>query len=165
MNEPVHILGQNKKTICRICGKFSHPFTTKCNYNDLVSRIDNLLNANSAIPHILEANVEATDLANTFRVLAQDTSRALGLCEEVILEFDNGPIIWARFKERLEKKWPKTSALATEENQKASSPKSTTPSETESNRCIEGTPPGETTAPDSSQSTPSAMPVEKEQRL
>lgn len=105
-HDAIPILGKPK--FCDTCGKRAHPFNTKCGYADLVERVSKLLEANRAIPAILQANVEAVETANTFRRLANGASRAVLLCEKTVMEFDNGTQIWKRFQERLEEEGVQT---------------------------------------------------------
>lgn len=161
MNSNIHILGQKK--ICKTCGRPAHPFTTKCNYNDLVKRIELLVEANSLIPGLLEANKEAVGTANMFRKIAKDSAKAISICEQVVMQFGIGKVIWTKFQKELEKAWP-TSAQDTEEILKDSNPKNTIQNETENKPCTEETTPGEDTAQDSSQSTTNATPAEREQQ-
>ena len=156
MDSNIPIIGQ-KKRACGTCGKV-HPFA-KCRYEDLISRIGKLSAANQAIPSLFEANKELTTLANTFRVMAKDSAMALLICEKAVMEFDNGPNVWARFQERLEKEWPQTSSQGTGETQDLSSQESTTPNETGSKLSTETILTGDPTAQDSSQLTNAAMRV------
>ncbi len=162
-NGAIPILGK-KPRHCNICGKNYHPFDVRCVYGHLVERIKSLLEANSAIPGILATNTEVTDLANTYKKLAQDTAMALVICEKAVMEFENGTQVWKRFQERLQEiGCQKVSLPATDATQEASSQKSTTPSETESKPCTEETTPGESIAPGSSQKMDGVTPVENEQ--
>lgn len=149
MNSEIPIIGQKKK-LCRLCGRHSHPFTTQCNYRDLVKRIELLLEANGAIPSLLEMNKEVTTIAKTFEDLFKKTSKSLEIVEEVIKEFPEGEIIWSRFKKRLEELWPETSSQDTEERVNPSSPGNMPQSEIVNKQCTEGMTTGEITAEGSS---------------
>lgn len=149
-NPAIPIIGAKKKTTCTFCARPSHPFTTKCNYNDLTSRIKNLLDRNALLPELIRQNKELVEMGVTFQTQFDNISKALLICEKTVMEFENGPNIWKRFQERLDKElWVKTLSPGTGESQQPSSPKSTTQSETESKPSTGETQAGETTAPDS----------------
>lgn len=151
MNNAIPIIGTKQKSVCRHCGRPSHPFTTKCNYNDLLAKIEKLTQANSIIPSIMQANSETTKIANTFRVVAENTAKAIVLLEEMVREQPNGEELWESFKVRLGDKWEAvTSVQGIGENTSPLSPESTIQSVTESKPSTDQTAPGETTAPDSS---------------
>lgn len=154
----IPILGRKK--ICRICGESSHPFTTKCNYNTLVKRIQLLAEANDLIPSLLAANDKLTQAANNFRRLAKDSATVITVCESTVKEFDNGEHIWARFLERLEKEWPQTSSLDIDENLLRSNQEPTSLTKTNGTVSTSETAPGTTTEQDSSPLIPGATPAE-----
>ena len=114
--ENLHILGQPKKKICEYCGRHAHPFTTKCQHNDLTSRIRNLLDRNALMPQLIEQNKELREMALTFEAQFDNIAKTLLLCEQVVMEEPNGKDIWNKFTDRMEKQWPKkTSSPGTEE--------------------------------------------------
>lgn len=134
--------------ICNICGE-AHAIQNRCSYDALTRRIVKLLETNKHVPSLMQANVEATDLANTFKHMAQDAAKALVICEKAVMEFDNGPQIWTRFQERLEQEWPKTKETSNPDTeQQLSLPESTTPSETENKPCTGEIVPGKAIEPD-----------------
>lgn len=154
MDNAIPILGQKPK-ICEICGQRAHPFNTKCSYPALVERIKRLLEANRTIPSILQANSDAIKTANTFKMLLADSAWMLDTLEKLIKEreYGDGEEIWKQFMGKIEemKKCQKTSSQGTGGELENSSPENTTQSETESKQCTGETPPGEATAPGSSQ--------------
>ena len=158
MNNAIPILGQKKKTMCPHCGMHSHPFTTKCDYNALRSRVERLSEQVNMMGPLLQANKEATDLANMFRKIAKDSAMAIAICETTVKEFPNGDEIWKKFQERLEKEWP-TLSQGTEEKANLSNQKNTIQNETENSSSTEETTGGETSAESSSHTTQSATPV------
>ena len=156
MDNAIPILGHKPK-ICKICGQRAHPFNTKCSYPALVERIKKLLEANRTIPSLLQANSDAIKTANTFKMLLADSAGMLDCLEKVVKEHAAGDEIWKNFMTKLEdwkkekEQCRKTSSPDTGGELGNSNPENTTPSETESKQCTEETPPGETTAPGSSQ--------------
>lgn len=148
----IHILGQSKKKmICEFCGRHAHPFNIRCDYNDLKSRIKNLMDRNSLIPHLTRQNRDLSEIGLTFQHQFDRVTQALIICEEVIKEEITGTAIWNKFEERLEAKWEKTTPQDINEKLKILSQESIIPSETESNPCTVETTPGEIIAPDSLQ--------------
>lgn len=159
----IPIIGQKKKA-CVSCGKI-HPFA-KCRYEDLISMVAHLVQANQMIPGLIQANTEVTALANTFRTMAKDSAMAIIIAEKVVMKYENGPNIWKDFQETLEREWPKAiTNQDTTETQDLSSPENTIQSETGSKPCTETILNGDPTAPDSSQLTNAAMHAEARQPL
>lgn len=117
-----------------------HSLKSRCSHDALVRRISKLAEANKLIPSIMKANKEATDLANTFRMTARDVSRAIAICQELILEQPGGTEIWIEFEKRLEQRWEKTSPQDTD--QQHLSPGNLILSETENKLSTEETPTG-----------------------
>lgn len=149
MDSNILVLDKKIKKVCEFCGRYAHPFTTKCNYTDLTSRIRNLLDRNAMLPELIQHNRELSQMALTFQTQFDNITKAMTLIEEVVLGYPNGQEIWGKFQERLGEIWPEISSQDTIEKQNSSSPESTTQSETESKPCIAGMTPGENIALDS----------------
>lgn len=148
--------------ICEICGE-AHAIQNRCSYDALTRRVAKLLQANKYVPALMEANKEATVLAETFRKLANDSAKAILICEKAVMSFPNGTEIWAHFQKKLEEAWPKESTNQDTEG-KASAELSTS-NETENKKCTEATPHGENTVRDFSPLILNATPAESPQEL
>jgi hypothetical protein len=98
---------------------------------------------------MLEMNKEATKLAINFRDMFEKSSKALLLCEQVVMKYPDGTLIWDEFQKKLEELWPETSSPDTEGNQRLLSQENTTPTESASKPCTGEMTAGETTAPSS----------------
>lgn len=129
-----------------------HAPLTKCERRALVNKILRIQQENKVIPSIMAVNNETMIEATACFKMAQDAGKAIMICEQVVMEFDNGPNIWDRFQKRLEEVWPrKIISPATEELQPQEG--LSTPNETPSKLSTEETTPGGSTATDSSPST------------
>jgi hypothetical protein len=158
----IPIIGQKKPRFCKICAKNAHPFTTKCQYNALVERIEQLIATNSFGSDTLQ---KVTIAADTFRQIALDTAKAMEVCERTIMSLPNGEEIWTKVTKNLEEVWEKTSPPGIEETAENSSPGNTTQSEKENKISIAQTPPGESTANVSSELIRNATRAESEPPL
>jgi hypothetical protein len=116
-----------------------------------VSRVTKLLEANKLIPGLMEANKELTELAETFRRIADQAAKAIYICEKTVMTFDNGTEVWDKFNKRLEEAWPKTTNLGTEDQQATLNQENIIQSGIENKHSTEAILSGETTAPGSLQ--------------
>ena len=106
---------------CPICAQ-NHAAHVGCRWDALKQRVVRLLQSNSMIPGLIEANKEAMEISKTFQKVARDTSKAIFLCEKVIMEFPNRHEIWGAFKKRLGEEWEEPTSLGTEETQHQEEP-------------------------------------------
>lgn len=134
---------------CNMCGT-THSMQSKCSHNDLMRRIQKLLEANSMIPSILQANKEAVETAKQFQILLKIADKSNEILQQILLSHGE---VGEKIKEAYMSgvnEWVKE-YLSQDINQQASNQsENTIPSETESKLSTMETMTGESIGSDSS---------------
>lgn len=96
------LLDRKNGAPCPVCGVI-HMITNPCGRPEMTARIQKLLEATAMIPAILQANKEATTLAEGFRHIVKKADEAHGLLIDVLNGHgDIGKQILQEYLERLD---------------------------------------------------------------
>lgn len=121
----------NGTQTCHICAEI-HSMQSKCSHNALTRRIGKLLQANSVIPSIMQANKQAVETARAFQGLLKVSDKAQEMLQEVLAEYgDIGKEISDKYLGKVNT-WLKETSVQDIEQQPSSQQENTIQSETES---------------------------------